>query len=187
MDRSPLAKLSPELRNSIWKLLVTEDEPLQVSVTLPTTVVPPPITKVCRQIRSECHLMFYAMNTFRLDIPSGDECAAEGEAAVTDLFQESVAKAILWMEAVMVESHKVVSLELHVAVNSHWVHYDMKDRAGSWKELVTAMKACGYGEPRTVVTVQHHFDGGLSRDGESQIREAFGTLGLDGDKMIFLL
>ena len=99
MDNSPLAKLSPELRNEIWRLCVTLDE----SGTPDTVVnehrslgIPPAITRTCKQIRDESYLMFYASNTFALRISNGDSLAEFGRRE--EIFYHSMHTVIAWLQ-----------------------------------------------------------------------------------------
>lgn len=66
MDKSPLNKLSAELRNNIYEYAVTENEPLQVQSLSGSanTAYPAAILDVCQHMRLECEAMFYASNTF---------------------------------------------------------------------------------------------------------------------------
>ncbi|KAM3417274.1 hypothetical protein BST61_g5530 [Cercospora zeina] len=72
MENSPFGKLSAELRNNIYKLVLEADKPLAVCSQSPDlyTAAQPPITRVCRQIREETLQMFYHSNTFAAEIMS---------------------------------------------------------------------------------------------------------------------
>ncbi|KAF2480887.1 hypothetical protein BDY17DRAFT_326760 [Neohortaea acidophila] len=61
MDSSPFGRLSPELRNMIWKLAVTQGGPTYIGFREKPE---PPITRVCKQIRQESILVFYSEATF---------------------------------------------------------------------------------------------------------------------------
>ncbi|KAF2480888.1 hypothetical protein BDY17DRAFT_201991 [Neohortaea acidophila] len=61
MDNSPFARLSPELRNMIWKLAVTQNRPISLDCYENPE---PPITRVCEQIRQESIGLFYGGNIF---------------------------------------------------------------------------------------------------------------------------
>lgn len=61
MDSSPLAKLSPELRNAIYHLALYERRPVAIS---PHYSVEPGLLRVCKQIRQEAELIFYDINAF---------------------------------------------------------------------------------------------------------------------------
>lgn len=83
MENSPLAKLPAELRNNIWELALRADKP--VEVTGDYYIEAPPVdfklapnqvqemakalalTQTCRQIHSECILLFFHVNTFEFD------------------------------------------------------------------------------------------------------------------------
>ncbi|KAK3711961.1 hypothetical protein LTR37_009273 [Vermiconidia calcicola] len=76
MERSPLNKLSPELRNTIYAMTVCEPEGicLYVNNVLRTSELPPlqvsGLTETCKQIREECLPMMFSVNcfTFRTSI-----------------------------------------------------------------------------------------------------------------------
>lgn len=57
MDASPLARLSPELRNAIYELVFTSD----YAITLQTGSLQHALTKICRQARRETLEMYYSI------------------------------------------------------------------------------------------------------------------------------
>lgn len=74
MDASPLASLPAELRNEIYELVLLEQS--EVIITADNNKqrspdsVHPALTKVCKQIRTECHGTYFAVNDFRIKAPS---------------------------------------------------------------------------------------------------------------------
>ncbi|KAH9832361.1 hypothetical protein Tdes44962_MAKER08809 [Teratosphaeria destructans] len=79
MDASPLKKLSAELRNAIYELVLTQDRPINLSVIkekkvkglakekynnrrIPSTFLA--LTTTCRAIRADTRHMFYFVNDF---------------------------------------------------------------------------------------------------------------------------
>ncbi|KAK5125664.1 hypothetical protein LTR85_011938 [Meristemomyces frigidus] len=68
-----LQKLSPELRNLVYELVVDDD--IDINVILQRQ---PPLTLTCREVRSECLAMYYARNTFFFDTTSNDDTAFDG-------------------------------------------------------------------------------------------------------------
>lgn len=65
MDCSPLDRLPAEVRNEIWILAVTKQGRRWLGWSTGThREHEPPITQVCREIRSETHDMYYANNDF---------------------------------------------------------------------------------------------------------------------------
>ncbi|EME83162.1 uncharacterized protein MYCFIDRAFT_174640 [Pseudocercospora fijiensis CIRAD86] len=70
MDQSPFFKLSPELRNLVYEYAVTQSD---ASVKL--LEKQPGLTMTCRKIRQECLLLFYSLNTFRLEVPQNNSQA----------------------------------------------------------------------------------------------------------------
>ncbi|KXS98586.1 hypothetical protein AC578_4314 [Pseudocercospora eumusae] len=70
MDTSPFNKLSAELRNEIYELALSFEEPILITKTshsrLESSVKQPTaLLQTCRQIRAETTKMFYANNVFR--------------------------------------------------------------------------------------------------------------------------
>lgn len=70
MQNSPLEKLPAELRNKIYRLVVSDNKPLTVCARSPGyhKAIQPPITRVCRQIRDESLTMFYHCNEFVFEV-----------------------------------------------------------------------------------------------------------------------
>lgn len=63
MEKSPLAKLSAEIRNNIYAFTLTDRCARNLSRSHQ-----PALARSCRQIRQECFLLFYASNTFSVRI-----------------------------------------------------------------------------------------------------------------------
>lgn len=67
-NRCTILALPAELRNEIWKLTLIEDCPIEIMTRKQTSAgAQPPLTRTCRQIRSESLSMFYELNTFRFN------------------------------------------------------------------------------------------------------------------------
>ena len=77
MDRSPLAKLPPELRNRIYDFTLTCDSPIKILCTtnpetrrlrayspIAARNHPLALTETCKQLHEECTQLFYAVNIF---------------------------------------------------------------------------------------------------------------------------
>lgn len=60
---SPLMSLPPELRNMIWRLLLIDCEPIDLTAHAKAANVPATL-QVCRQIRQEAFAMYYSGNDF---------------------------------------------------------------------------------------------------------------------------
>ena len=67
MDRSILARLSPEIRNTIYEFTFTSE----YAVTLRDNAVLHPLTSTCRQLRSETLAMYLALTTFNAHLDDG--------------------------------------------------------------------------------------------------------------------
>ncbi|KAI7141272.1 hypothetical protein KC316_g16265 [Hortaea werneckii] len=91
MDNSPFSKLSAEIRNEIYKLVLCPTGGIQIGLVDGTVaavklVHPPPEQKICsllatcRGIREECRPMLYGANFFQLNELSlpGDTFRREG-------------------------------------------------------------------------------------------------------------
>lgn len=62
LAHSPLGKVSAEIRNEIWEMVIDGSVTCSTwNAPLPT---PPAITKVCQQVREETLLMFYSRHEF---------------------------------------------------------------------------------------------------------------------------
>lgn len=61
MERSPLASLSPELRNHIYELSLYERRPVAISPEFSSEAS---LLRTCKQIREEAQLLFYSINDF---------------------------------------------------------------------------------------------------------------------------
>lgn len=62
-----LQKLSPELRNLIYVLVLTEEQDVEITVNKQLG-----LAETCRQIRQECLAMYFSRNTFRALVVGGD-------------------------------------------------------------------------------------------------------------------
>ncbi|KAK4543340.1 hypothetical protein LTR36_005699 [Oleoguttula mirabilis] len=69
MDNSPLATLSAEIRNIFYELAFRNDD----NKTLDLFAGDAALSRTCRQIRQESLLLYYAVNTFKAEIPAGGE------------------------------------------------------------------------------------------------------------------
>lgn len=61
MDKSQLARLSPELRNHIYELCLRDN---QGSIQICDVGEYNQLTQTCRQVRSETQVLFYTLNDF---------------------------------------------------------------------------------------------------------------------------
>ncbi|KAK4501803.1 hypothetical protein PRZ48_007612 [Zasmidium cellare] len=92
MDHSPLGKLSAELRNKIYAYVLPSDKPIPVIET--SDGIQAPLTRVCKQLREECLLFFYASNTFTIDLGLSDS----SRKADHNAFLERVGAISTWIE-----------------------------------------------------------------------------------------
>ncbi|KAK4547558.1 hypothetical protein LTR36_000515 [Oleoguttula mirabilis] len=70
-----LRKLSPELRNMIYELVVDDDHEIDI-----TSEQQPALTRACRETRTESLAMYYALNTFCYETTSNDNAALDALA-----------------------------------------------------------------------------------------------------------
>jgi hypothetical protein len=76
MDASPFSNLSPELRNKVYEYSLQQEQPILIKAystpkaTKPehrtNIAYPLGLTQSCREIRTECTKLFYAINTFTI-------------------------------------------------------------------------------------------------------------------------
>ena len=74
MNESPFSKLAPELRNSVYELVMSDDSPVCITITEDGKRVARDVdssiahgvalTATCKQMRDECTQLFYACNEF---------------------------------------------------------------------------------------------------------------------------
>ena len=67
MDNSPLARVSPKIRNIIWTLVIQPNTVINLNNR--ETATPPSLTAACKQIRGETLLMFFTGRTVQLRVP----------------------------------------------------------------------------------------------------------------------
>ena len=98
MDRSPLAKLAPELRNRIYEIVLKSEKPLKISLPvrghkrstrnssrkLPTLLS---LVATCREVRDEALQMLYASNEFEIQT---DHHAHLHQATTFEKFVEQI-------------------------------------------------------------------------------------------------
>ncbi|CAK1366565.1 unnamed protein product [Cercospora beticola] len=141
MDKSPLGRLSAELRNEIYQLLVLADKPLAVCKnhsTPESSATQPPITRVCRQIREESLGMFYHGNIFIMELIS---TTFWGHHPDWDDIHERTKEVTAWLQCTNQKNHDstkhpVLMICVHVCERLKYV---------DWEPLMKALKACGYG------------------------------------------
>ncbi|KAK4499639.1 hypothetical protein PRZ48_010157 [Zasmidium cellare] len=101
MDNSPLAKLSPELRNRVYEYaLIFDDTQLHVTADhynakMHTTnecaqLRPLALTTTCRQIRQETSQMFYHYNTFNIHFEKHTEDQDRDETCLLQRFSANM-------------------------------------------------------------------------------------------------
>lgn len=82
MDDSPLGRLPPELRNTIYELALTQKVPLSIGHQKPRrerAKQPVALLQTCRQIHAECAQILYARNEFEFTLDTG--LNSSGDAA----------------------------------------------------------------------------------------------------------
>lgn len=87
MDTSPFGLLSPEIRNRIYYLAFTAPHTIQEGKPFEAS-----LTRVCRQIRAESQLMFYAETKFE-----------------TTVSKWNMAHLILWLETMEKRNRKKIT------------------------------------------------------------------------------
>lgn len=67
MDKSPLSRLPAELRNFIYGLALSYEEPIAINKSECRLWAPPALLHCCREIRREARGLYYSSNIFRVD------------------------------------------------------------------------------------------------------------------------
>ena len=150
MDNSPFNKLSAELRNSIYNLvMVSDNKSLRIGND---SAKQPPITRVCKQIRSECLFMFYAQYDFCITIITSAFYLGIGTFKVkagTTLWTMNN-----WLGAISKPAHLAVkTLTIFVLGDSAMMGAGPLANRGEWELLASQLKECGYRKPRLQVEV----------------------------------
>lgn len=77
MEKSPLSKLPPELRNIIYEHIVVNNDKIKVrdfyAGKRTSVAKPPSILHACRQIRGEASPLYYGLNTFDMQSYEGND------------------------------------------------------------------------------------------------------------------
>lgn len=100
MDDSPFGKLSPELRNAIYSLVLPFDHPFEITAEQDShklriadgdaQMQPLAITAVCRQIRGETKQMFYHLNSFHIQLRKHKPVSRRDEAGLLQKFWDGI-------------------------------------------------------------------------------------------------
>ena len=70
MESSPLARLPPELRNTIYEMVVLEEDPIDIEADQTTLAFPiPGLLRTCSQLCAEASSIFYGRNIFVVSNP----------------------------------------------------------------------------------------------------------------------
>lgn len=184
MNNSPLALLPPEVRNRIYALALTK--PGQVRIKHPPPAwkkdpaIQPPLTRVCRQIRFECLLMFYARNTFVIEIDVqgdwSDQCPKT---------RKQLKMSQRWVERTKGEYHRLIG-KMHIELYAkhgervypgNWyggVSWRLNHRR--WEDLIDALLHRGYARKDISVCVF----GKLNRQDGQWFEKAFRDAGVWG-------
>ncbi|KAF7189273.1 hypothetical protein HII31_09426 [Pseudocercospora fuligena] len=154
MDKSPLQKLAPELRNRIYEAVLVSDSCLVTTCEnawfgpiLPTATQPL-ITKVCKQMREETLRLFYNSNTFQilLQIPGND----------ANTPSKQTLDARNWLLKVDPECHKsvkILNLYLEFEVLCSAFRDTLRNVTAELKLLSKLLHRCGYNSSRLQLTV----------------------------------
>ncbi|CAK1366566.1 unnamed protein product [Cercospora beticola] len=139
MENSPPEKLPAELRNEIYRLVVSADKPLTVCAQSPGyhKAIQPPITRVCRQIRDESLGVFYHCNDFVFEVVSA-ECWGDPECDITDRSCEIER----WLEC-STEKNRAAIRNLLIVCGEY--SDCCLDGDSEWQDLAEILLGYGYG------------------------------------------
>lgn len=117
MDNSPLGRLPPELRNHIAELSLTHDGYLWVDELHKTNG----LTRTCRQMRTETHLLFLRSNTLVDDSDDNSMCAwlnALGAEAIGSIHRLEHCGA--YFLEILPAGPRMQASELELPQDDHW-------------------------------------------------------------------
>lgn len=195
MDESPFALLSPELGNHIYDLCVTSDVPLSISgyvlihyLGCRLYTSQPPITRVCREMRGECLLMFYASNNFIINIPSDvvNISPFDNIGPQTDI-KTTIAQAVKWLNKTPTNCHSAVKrLSLDAEVDICDLADYVEDNGKAWRKLIKCLGKKGYKGSRLMSSVLISSESSepvYTEEDHAEAREAFRGFGLTVDRV----
>lgn len=165
MKNSHFNKLCAEMRNKIYELALTSDKSLSINKG---TAVQPPLTRVCKQIRSETLLLLYSVNNFTSIIKTLFTLLSRVQERRDEAFLDSVDKIIEWARATPKECHQAIPLlTLTPDIHAGWLFNPSlwTPREGSMLRLRKELRRRGYGDDRVGVKAKiprMNFSGGLS-------------------------
>lgn len=175
MENSSLNRLSAELRNEIYELVLAQDKPLVICSEHPnpdSTAVQPPLTRVCRQIRAEALELFYYCNTFVIEMissrlwdwddyilwnfPYEPEYETWGEFEMPvpgtqcEILERRTYEVSEWLKCTDRKYHDVIKkAELLICMpEEHWEDRDWDGNLTdvyNWVPLTKTLRQCGYG------------------------------------------
>lgn len=67
MDESPLSRLPPELRNTIYEYALSNAEPIVINQLECRLWRPPALLRCCSKLQNEASGLYYGSNIFRVD------------------------------------------------------------------------------------------------------------------------
>ncbi|KYG42718.1 hypothetical protein M433DRAFT_176516 [Acidomyces richmondensis BFW] len=152
MEKSPFAKLSPELRNQIWQLIVSAPEAIPLEYLSCKAVNYISIVYTCRRIHQETQLMFYACNTFEIVIGTGDEQAKTGGYEEVDYhFRKSISRALQSLKNKCQETHAAVHrLQILLMMHPSDFERDLIARRKDYENFFANLRSLGYCSPRLI-------------------------------------
>jgi len=119
MDNSPLSRLSPELRNKIYELVLLGTREVRIDVADPANQVHHPLTQTCRQIYTEAKYIDYAHTDVIFDsYGSGRLGDSKHLAEWLRIMGADACKALHSIDHHFISTHhyqKLVAVEQHAA------------------------------------------------------------------------
>lgn len=142
MDKSPFKKLSAELRNNIYELVLSSPDPICISVDTDEYASMSAITRVCRQIRNESVLLYHSVNSFVYNF--GHNPLRESLRGPYPALEQYTAHIGNWLTVKPrehLQAMKSLTLKVDCQPNHwpSWYEYHMYDFAN----IVERIKQCG--------------------------------------------
>ncbi|GIZ42236.1 hypothetical protein CKM354_000551200 [Cercospora kikuchii] len=133
-EKSPLLRLSPELRNLIYEFALTEPTSQEACILLPQ----PALTRTCNRIRQESLLLYYTLNDFHLSIPR-DAAYLIAQALCKSHFLTTEGRRIVQSIPLLKITYHLSSMENMPA--SLGVGFKVQ---GGWVDLAEALARVGF-------------------------------------------
>lgn len=158
MENSLLNRLPAEMRNEIYRLVVTSSTALKVCSSSVTnhddddddgrsgpTATQPALTKVCKKIRAESLGLFYLSNKFNIHITG----SPRGNSKLQEDFERQTIEVTRWLRQTTARNHLLIS-RLKLVMYMPW---ESGRAVEEWAWFLRKFRRYGYRKSKLKTTV----------------------------------